>query len=51
MYQHFKAIAQHLTCRKFCIMCRPVLVDMLPETVGRLAKVKNLVGIKRQQGT
>lgn len=31
-------------------MCRPVLAAVLPETVGRLAKVKNIIGIKEATG-
>ncbi|MFZ7215231.1 4-hydroxy-tetrahydrodipicolinate synthase [[Pasteurella] aerogenes] len=51
MYQHFKAIAE-------CTDLPQILYnvpgrtgsDMLPETVGRLAKIKNIVGIKEATG-
>lgn len=51
MYQHFKAIAE-------CTDLPQILYnvpgrtgsDMQPETVGRLAKVKNIVGIKEATG-
>lgn len=51
MYQHFKAIAE-------CTDLPQILYnvpsrtgsDMLPETVGLLAKIKNIVGIKEATG-
>ncbi|MGY4676307.1 4-hydroxy-tetrahydrodipicolinate synthase [Pasteurella sp. P03HT] len=51
MYQHFKAIAE-------CTDLPQILYnvpgrtgsDMLPETVGRLAQIKNIVGIKEATG-
>lgn len=51
MYQHFKAIAE-------CTDLPQILYnvpgrtgsDMLPETVGRLAKIDNIVGIKEATG-
>lgn len=51
MYQHFKAIAE-------CTDLPQILYnvpgrtgsDMKPETVGRLAKIKNIVGIKEATG-
>jgi len=51
LYQHFKTIAEstdlpqilyNVPSRTGC--------DMLPETVGRLAKIKNIVGIKEATG-
>ena len=47
MYQHFKAIAE-------CTDIPQILYnvpgrtgsDLLPETIGRLAKISNIVGIK-----
>ena len=51
LYQHFKAIAgstdlpqilYNVPSRTGC--------DMLPETVGRLAKIKNIIGIKEATG-
>ncbi len=51
MYQHFKAIAE-------CTDIPQILYnvpgrtgsDLLPETVGRLAKISNIVGIKEATG-
>lgn len=51
MYQHYKAIAE-------CTDLPQILYnvpsrtgsDLLPETVGRLAKIKNIVGIKEATG-
>lgn len=51
MYQHFKAIAE-------CTDLPQILYnvpsrtgsDMLPETVGRLSQIKNIVGIKEATG-
>ena len=51
LYQHFKAIAEssdfpHIL---YNVPSRTA-VDMLPETVARLAKIKNIIGIKDATG-
>lgn len=51
MYQHYKTIAESIT---FPIILYNVpgrtACDMLPETVARLAKIPNIVGIKEATG-
>ncbi|MFT6985961.1 MAG: 4-hydroxy-tetrahydrodipicolinate synthase [Psychromonas sp.] len=51
LYQHFKAIAE--SCELPQILYNVpgrTAVDMLPETVARLAKIKNIIGIKEATG-
>ncbi|KGT92447.1 dihydrodipicolinate synthase [Erwinia typographi] len=51
LYQHFKAIAEStdLPQMLYNVPSRTGC-DMLPETVGRLAKLKNIIGIKEATG-
>ncbi|EKY3222760.1 4-hydroxy-tetrahydrodipicolinate synthase [Cronobacter dublinensis] len=51
LYQHFKAIAEHTDLPQILYnVPSRTGCDMLPETVGRLAKIKNIVGIKEATG-
>ena len=51
LFQHFKAIAEStdLPQMLYNVPSRTGC-DMLPETVGRLAKIKNIIGIKEATG-
>lgn len=51
LYQHFKAIAEStdLPQMLYNVPSRTGC-DMLPETVGRLAKIENIIGIKEATG-
>lgn len=51
LYQHFKAIAEStdLPQMLYNVPSRTGC-DMLPETVGRLAQIKNIIGIKEATG-
>lgn len=52
LFQHFKAIAEHTDLPQILYnVPSRTGCDMLPETVGRLAKVKILSQSKRRQGT
>lgn len=52
LFQHFKAIAEHTDLPQILYnVPSRTGCDMLPETVGRLSKVKILSGLKRRQGT
>ena len=47
LFQHFKAIAEHTDLPQILYnVPSRTGCDMLPETVGRLAEIKNIVGIK-----
>lgn len=51
MYQHFKAIAESTALPQILYnVPGRTGVDMLPETVGRLAKIENIIGIKEATG-
>ncbi len=51
LYQHFKAIAENTTLPQILYnVPSRTGCDMLPETVGRLSKVKNIIGIKEATG-
>lgn len=51
MYQHFKAIAEAVAIPQILYnVPGRTAVDLLPETVARLAKVKNIIGIKEATG-
>lgn len=51
MYQHFKAIAESTDLPQILYnVPGRTGSDMKPETVGRLAKIKNIVGIKEATG-
>jgi 4-hydroxy-tetrahydrodipicolinate synthase len=51
LFQHFKAIAEHTDLPQILYnVPSRTGCDMLPETVGRLAKVKNIVAIKEATG-
>lgn len=51
LFQHFKAIAEHTDLPQILYnVPSRTGCDMLPETVGRLAKIKNIVGIKEATG-
>ncbi|MBI3599256.1 MAG: 4-hydroxy-tetrahydrodipicolinate synthase [Nitrospinae bacterium] len=51
LYQHFKAIAESVDIPQFLYnVPGRTGVNMLPETVARLSKVKNIVGIKEATG-
>ena len=51
LYQHFKAIAEHTDLPQILYnVPSRTGCDLLPETVGRLAKVKNIIGIKEATG-
>ena len=51
LYQHFKTIAEstELPQMLYNVPSRTG-TDLLPETVGRLAKIKNIIGIKEATG-
>ncbi|MFB5171902.1 4-hydroxy-tetrahydrodipicolinate synthase [Erwinia amylovora] len=51
LYQHFKIIAEstELPQMLYNVPSRTG-IDLLPETVGRLAKIKNIIGIKEATG-
>ncbi len=52
LFQHFKAIAEHTDLPQILYnVPSRTGCDMLPETVGRLAEIKNIVGIKEATGT
>ena len=51
LFQHFKAIAEHTDLPQILYnVPSRTGCDMLPETVGRLADVKNIIGIKEATG-
>ncbi|SCC56006.1 4-hydroxy-tetrahydrodipicolinate synthase [Kosakonia oryziphila] len=51
LFQHFKAIAEHTDLPQILYnVPSRTGCDMLPETVGRLAEIKNIVGIKEATG-
>jgi 4-hydroxy-tetrahydrodipicolinate synthase len=52
LYQHFKAVAEavNIPIVMYNVPGRTA-VNMLPETVGRLAKISNIVGIKDATGS
>ena len=51
LFQHFKAIAEHTDLPQILYnVPSRTGCDMLPETVGRLAKVKNIIAIKEATG-
>ncbi len=51
LFQHFKAIAEHTDLPQILYnVPSRTGCDMLPETVGRLSKVKNIIGIKEATG-
>ncbi|MCP4992750.1 MAG: 4-hydroxy-tetrahydrodipicolinate synthase [Gammaproteobacteria bacterium] len=51
LYQHFEAIAEAVDIPQILYnVPGRTACDMLPETVGRLASVKNIVGIKEATG-
>jgi len=51
LYQHFKAVAEAVDIPQILYnVPGRTACDMLPETVGRLASVKNIVGIKEATG-
>ncbi|MEJ8322569.1 4-hydroxy-tetrahydrodipicolinate synthase [Kosakonia sacchari] len=51
LFQHFKAIAEHTDLPQILYnVPSRTGCDMLPETVGRLAKIKNIIGIKEATG-
>ena len=51
LFQHFKAIAEHTDLPQILYnVPSRTGCDMLPETVGRLAQIKNIVGIKEATG-
>ncbi|MBF3313953.1 dihydrodipicolinate synthase family protein, partial [Leptospira borgpetersenii serovar Hardjo-bovis] len=51
LFQHFKAIAEHTDLPQILYnVPSRTGCDMLPETVGRLSKIKNIVGIKEATG-
>lgn len=51
LYQHFKAIAESSDLAQILYnVPGRTAVDMLPETVARLAKIDNIVGIKEATG-
>jgi 4-hydroxy-tetrahydrodipicolinate synthase len=51
LYQHFKAIAEAVDIPQILYnVPGRTACDMLPETVGRLAKVNNIIGIKEATG-
>jgi 4-hydroxy-tetrahydrodipicolinate synthase len=52
LYQHFKAIAESVKIPMFLYnVPGRTSINMLPETVARLAKVKNIIGIKEACGS
>ena len=51
LFQHFKAIAEHTDLPQILYnVPSRTGCDMLPETVGRLSHVKNIIGIKEATG-
>jgi 4-hydroxy-tetrahydrodipicolinate synthase len=51
LYQHFKAIAESSDLAQILYnVPGRTAVDMLPETVARLSKIKNIIGIKEATG-
>ncbi|HEY7865945.1 MAG TPA: 4-hydroxy-tetrahydrodipicolinate synthase [Psychromonas sp.] len=51
LYQHFKAIAESCDLPQILYnVPGRTAVDLLPETVARLAKIKNIIGIKEATG-
>ena len=51
LFQHFKAIAEHTDLPQILYnVPSRTGCDMLPETVGRLSEVKNIIGIKEATG-
>lgn len=51
LYQHFKAIAESCDLPQILYnVPGRTSVDLLPETVARLAKIKNIIGIKEATG-
>ncbi|SFN12584.1 4-hydroxy-tetrahydrodipicolinate synthase [Izhakiella capsodis] len=51
LYQHFKAIAESTDLRQMLYnVPSRTGCDMLPETVGRLAAIENIIGIKEATG-
>ncbi|GLS92357.1 4-hydroxy-tetrahydrodipicolinate synthase [Psychromonas marina] len=51
LYQHFKAIAESSDLPQILYnVPGRTAVDMLPETVARLAEIKNIIGIKEATG-
>ena len=51
LFQHFKTIAEHTDLPQILYnVPSRTGCDMLPETVGRLAKVKNIIAIKEATG-
>lgn len=51
LYQHYKAIAESVNMPQFMYnVPGRTGVNMLPETVARLSKVKNIIGIKEATG-
>lgn len=51
LYQHFKTIAESTDLPQILYnVPGRTAVDMLPETVARLAKIKNIIGIKEATG-
>ncbi|PKH21757.1 4-hydroxy-tetrahydrodipicolinate synthase [Enterobacterales bacterium CwR94] len=51
LYQHFKAIAESTSLPQMLYnVPSRTGCDMLPETVGRLAKIENIIGIKEATG-
>ncbi|WP_022941479.1 4-hydroxy-tetrahydrodipicolinate synthase [Psychromonas hadalis] len=51
LYQHFKKIAESSDLAQILYnVPGRTAVDMLPETVARLAKIKNIIGIKEATG-
>lgn len=51
LYQHFKAIAESCDLPQILYnVPGRTAVDLLPETVARLAKIKNIIGIKDATG-
>jgi len=52
LYQHFKAIAESVKIPMFLYnVPGRTSINMLPETVARLAQVKNIIGIKEACGS
>lgn len=52
LYQHFKTIAESVKIPMFLYnVPGRTAINMLPETVARLAKVKNIIGIKEACGS
>ncbi len=51
LYQHFKAIAEAVDIPQILYnVPGRTACDMLPETIGRLAKISNIVGVKEATG-